>query len=319
MSDAPLLQAEGLTVHYPAGRDRVVQAVTGVDLVIKPGETLGIVGESGCGKSSLGRALLRLEVITAGRVRAFGEDVTDLPERRLRQGLRRRAAMIFQDPYDCLDPRMTIGDSVAEPLRVHGIADRDRRVAELLGRVGLDPSIADRRPHSFSGGQLQRVGIARALALDPDVIVADEAVSALDVSVQAGVINLLQDLQAERGLAYVFISHDLDVVRHISHRVAVMYLGRIVERGPAADVFKAPRHPYTRALLAASPKPDPHRRSQALPLQGEPPSPLAPPPGCAFHPRCPIAEARCSATIPALRNIVGAQAVACHLVDITDE
>lgn len=319
MSDAPLLEAKGLTVHYPAGRDRVVQAVNGVDLTIHPGETVGIVGESGCGKSSLGRALLRLESITAGRVRAFGEDITTLPERRLRPGLRRRAAMIFQDPYDCLDPRMTIGASVAEPMRVHGISDRERRVSELLGRVGLDPAIASRRPHAFSGGQLQRVGIARALALDPALIVADEAVSALDVSVQAGVINLLQDLQAERGLAYVFISHDLDVVRHISHRVAVMYLGRIVERGPAAAVFEAPRHPYTQALLAASPTPDPHRRVDVPPLQGEPPSPLSPPSGCAFHPRCPIAEDQCSASIPTLRNIAGAQAVACHLVDITDE
>lgn len=315
----PLLEARGLTVHYPAGRDGVVQAVNGVDLRVNAGETVGIVGESGCGKSSLGRALLRLEAITAGRMFAFGDDVTALPERHLRPGLRRRAAMIFQDPYDCLDPRMTIGATIAEPLRVHKIGDRAHRVAALLERVGLDPAVAHRRPHAFSGGQLQRVGIARALALDPDVIVADEAVSALDVSVQAGVINLLQDLQAERGLAYVFISHDLDVVRHISHRVAVMYLGRIVERGPAAQLFEDPKHPYTQALLAASPTPDPHRKTQAVPLHGEPPSPLAPPPGCTFHPRCPIVEPRCSARLPALRDLDARRAVACHLVEITDE
>lgn len=309
-----LLEARGLTVHYPVGRDRVVQAVNGVDLAVLPGETLGVVGESGCGKSTLGRALLRLEGITAGTVRAFGEDITHAPERHLRRTLRRRTAMIFQDPHASLNPRMTIGAAIAEPLRVHGVGDRAAKVTALLERVGLSPAIADRKPHAFSGGQLQRVGIARALALEPDVIVADEAVSALDVSVQAGVINLLADLQAERDLAFVFISHDLDVVRHVSHRVAVMYLGRIVEAGPAEAVFADPQHPYTRALLAASPVADPTRRVTPTVLQGEPPSPLDPPSGCPFHPRCPLAEARCASELPALRA-VGEIDVACHLVD----
>lgn len=313
---APILRAEQLAVHYPAGRAGVVRAVDGVDLAVRPGEVLGVVGESGCGKSSLGRALLRLETITAGRVIAFGQDITTTPERHLRRSLRRRTAMIFQDPHASLNPRMTIGAAVAEPLRVHGVGDRRARVEALLTRVGLDPQVADRRPHAFSGGQLQRVGIARALALEPDLIVADEAVSALDVSVQAGIINLMADLQAERDLAWIFISHDLEVVRHISQRVAVMYLGRIVEVGPAAQVFEAPRHPYTQALLAAVPRPDPRVRHAPATLAGEPPSPLDPPAGCAFHPRCPLAEPACERSRPTLVEVAEGQNVACSLVSI---
>lgn len=312
---SPLLEARDLAVHYPAGRGAVVRAVDGVDLTLAPGETLGIVGESGCGKSTLGRALLRLEPAARGQLVAFGEDITDHPERRL-GALRRRTAMIFQDPHASLDPRMTVGEAIAEPLFVHRIGDRaerKRRVAALLERVGLTPDVADRRPHAFSGGQLQRVGIARALALDPDVIVADEPVSALDVSVQAGVVNLLMDLQAERGLAYVFVAHDLKVVELISHRVAVMYLGRIVEQAPAAELFGAPRHPYTRALLAAAPVPDPSRRTTPTALAGEPPSPLSPPPGCAFHPRCPHAIDRCRRELPLLHG--DAHTTACHRVE----
>ncbi|MEZ4471105.1 MAG: ATP-binding cassette domain-containing protein [bacterium] len=310
-----LLEAVDLKVHFPVGRGQIVRAVDGVSLAVQPGETLGIVGESGSGKSTLGRALLRLERATAGRVRAFGEDVTELPERRLRAGLRRRAAMIFQDPHQSLNPRLRIAAAVAEPLVVHrqgDAASRRDRVAALLARVGLDPAVATRRPHAFSGGQLQRVGIARALALDPAVVVADEAVSALDVSVQAGIINLMLDLQAERGLTWVFIAHDLDVVRLVSHRVAVMYLGRVVELAPAAALFGDPRHPYTRSLLAAAPVPDPRHRTVPVILPGEPPSPLRPPPGCAFHPRCPLADARCRQEAPALRTATDGRAVACH-------
>ncbi|MCB9545840.1 MAG: ABC transporter ATP-binding protein [Myxococcales bacterium] len=314
----PLLEAVDLKVHFPVGRGRVVRAVDGVSLAVLPGETLGIVGESGSGKSTLGRALLRLEQPTGGQVRAFGDDVTTASERHLRAGLRRRAAMIFQDPHQSLNPRMRIAEAVAEPLVVHRVGDAAARraaVAALLARVGLDPAVATRRPHAFSGGQLQRVGIARALALDPAVVVADEAVSALDVSVRAGVINLMLDLQAERGLAWVFIAHDLDVVRLVSHRVAVMYLGRVVELAPAAALFGDPRHPYTRSLLAAAPVPDPRRREAPVILPGEPPSPLDPPAGCAFHPRCPLAEARCREAAPPLRVGADGRAVACHLVD----
>ncbi|MCA9545663.1 MAG: ATP-binding cassette domain-containing protein, partial [Myxococcales bacterium] len=251
---APILEAVDLKVYFPAGRGRMVRAVDGVDLALRAGETLALVGESGCGKSTLGRALLRLEPVTAGQVRAFGEDVTHARGRALRP-LRRQAAMVFQDPHGSLDPRMTVGQSIAEPLFVHRVgtaAERRARVAALLTRVGLSADLADRKPHAFSGGQLQRIGIARALALDPAVVVADEAVSALDVSVQAGVVNLMLDLQRERGLAWLFIAHDLKVVEVMSDRVAVMYLGRVVERGPTAQVFAAPRHPYTRALLAAA-------------------------------------------------------------------
>ncbi len=316
----PLLEARDLAVHYPAPGGAVVRAVNGVDLALMPGETLGLVGESGCGKSTLGRAMLRLEPPAGGRLLAFGHDITDARPAGLK-ALRRRTSMIFQDPHASLDPRMTVGESIAEPLRVHRVGDRAHRaarVAELLARVGLTPDVARRRPHAFSGGQLQRVGIARALALDPDVVVADEPVSALDVSVQAGVVNLLMDLQAERGLAYLFVAHDLKVVELISHRVAVMYLGRVVELASAERLFAGPKHPYTRALLAAAPTPDPRRRDDPPALGGEPPSPLDPPSGCAFHPRCPIAEARCRVETPALRVDRGGHRVACHLVSLDE-
>jgi oligopeptide/dipeptide ABC transporter ATP-binding protein len=309
-----LLRAEDVRVTFDAGRRRVVRAVDGVDLVLHAGETLGLVGESGCGKSTLGRALLRLEPLAGGRLWAFGAEVGQARGRALLP-LRQRAAMVFQDPQGSLNPRQTIGWSVAEPLVVHRRGDakaRAERVQALLARVGLDPALAERRPQGLSGGQLQRVGIARALALDPSVVVADEALSALDVSVQAGIVNLMLDLQAERGLAWLFVAHDLEIVRRVSHRVAVMYLGRIVESGPAATLFAAPSHPYTQALLAAAPRPDPSRRSQPAPLAGEPPSPLDPPSGCAFHPRCPLADAHCAAVRPALRALPDGRQVACH-------
>jgi len=315
-----LLEALDLHMQFPAGRGRVVRALAGVDLAVMAGETLGLVGESGSGKSTLGRALLRLERPTAGRVRAFGEDVTDLPERQLRAGLRRRAALVFQDPHQSLDPRLRIADAIAEPLEVHKVGTATQRRAQveaLLQRVGLDPAVASRRPHAFSGGQLQRVGIARALALDPAVVVADEAVSALDVSVQAGIINLFMDLQVERGLAYVFIAHDLKVVERISHRVAVLYLGRVVELAPVAALFSTPRHPYTRALLASAPVPDPHRPLQPPVLRGEPPSPIAPPSGCPFHPRCPIAVAACAEHVPRLQVVGAGHTVACDRLEVS--
>ncbi len=315
----PLLEAIDLKVHFSMGHGRAVRALDGVSLAVLSGETLSLVGESGSGKSTLGRALLRLETPTAGRIRAFGEDITDLPERRLRAGLRRRAAMVFQDAHS-LNPRMSVAEAVAEPLAVQGMAPAERhsRVEALLRRVGLDPATQNRRPHAFSGGQLQRVGIARALALDPAVVVADEAVSALDVSVQAGIINLFMELQAEHGIAWLFIAHDLKVVELISHRVAVMYLGRIVELAPTKSLFGQPRHPYTRALLAAAPVPNPRRPMQLPTLRGEPPSPIAPPPGCTFHPRCPEAVPTCTATVPALRTDAAGHAVACHLVSIEE-
>ncbi len=315
---APLLEARDLRVHFRLGRGRVVRAVEGVDLSVRRGETLGLVGESGCGKSTLGRALLRLEAATGGAVHAFGSDVTHARGAAL-DALRRRASMVFQDPYASLNPRRRVGQSVAEPLDIHGVGDkaaRQAKVAALLERVGLSADVAARRPHSFSGGQLQRIGIARALALDPDVVVADEPVSALDVSVQAGIINLMMDLQAERGLSFLFVAHDLKVVELISHRVAVMYLGRVVELAPADALFADPRHPYTQALLAAAPVPDPRRRAPETPLMGELPSPLSPPPGCAFHPRCPIAEARCRVERPPLEGDAAGHATACHLVPV---
>ena len=319
-SNTALLEAHEVKVHYQTRGTCTVRAVDGVTLAVHAGETVGLVGESGCGKSSLGRAMLRLEKINAGRVVAFGEDVTALPERRLR-ALRRRSAMIFQDPFSSLDPRMTVGAVIAEPLFIHrrvmdvkGRRGRRERAAALLGRVGLELDALDRYPHEFSGGQRQRIVVARALATEPQVIVADEPVSALDVSIQAGVVNLLMDLQAERGLAYLFVAHDLKLVELICHRVAVMYLGRVVESGPTAAIFEDPRHPYTLALLAAIPLPDPSRRTAVAPLAGEVPSPLDPPPGCPFHPRCSIAVARCSTERPELVADAQGHAVACHEV-----
>ncbi|MBX6374749.1 MAG: ATP-binding cassette domain-containing protein [Acetobacteraceae bacterium] len=314
----PLLELDGLVKHFPVrdalGRRRgAVRAVDGVSLAVPEGTVLAIVGESGCGKSTLGRLALRLIEPDAGTVRFAGEDLGALSPRALR-ARRRDMQLIFQDPFASLDPRMTVEDAVAEPLRLHGIVPRARereRVAELLTRVGLRPEHARRWPHEFSGGQRQRIAIARALASGPRLVIGDEPVSALDVSVQAQVINLLQDLIRDLGLTFVLISHDLAVVRHIADRVVVMYLGRIVEDGPTEAVFAAPRHPYTRALLAAVPG---QGRAGAPPLEGDVPSPVNPPPGCRFHTRCPFAEAVCRELDP---ELVGGAAhrAACHLQD----
>jgi oligopeptide/dipeptide ABC transporter ATP-binding protein len=316
----PLVEVEGLVKHYRAhgflqAKRPPVRAVDGVSFAIAPGETLALVGESGCGKTTVGRTLLRLQEPTAGRVAFEGTDLFSLGPRELR-AMRRRAQIVFQDPYSSLDPRMTIGDSIAEGIEIHALArgaEVRRRVEALLLEVGLDPSYADRYPHEFSGGQRQRIGIARALAVEPSFIVCDEPVSALDVSVQAQVLNLLGDLQRARGLGYLFIAHDLAVVRQLAHRVAVMYLGRIVEIGPTAEVLGRPRHPYTRALLSAVPEPDPAGGRTRLVLAGEPPSPSAPPPGCAFHPRCfhDRLDQRCRTERPELR-VLGPCRVACH-------
>ena len=297
-----------------------MRAVDGVSLTVERGETLALVGESGCGKSSVGRTIIRLQEPTSGRASFEGVDVFELDRIALRR-LRRRMQIIFQDPYSSLNPRMMIGTAVAEGIEIHRLArgaDIGRRVTSLLEEVGLDPGYARRYPHEFSGGQRQRIGIARALAVEPSFIVCDEPVSALDVSVQAQVLNLLADLQRERGLAYLFIAHDLAVVRQIAHRIAVMYLGRIVESGPAEALLGAPRHPYTVALLSAAPDPDPGRQRNRIVLTGELPSPSNPPPGCPFHTRCfhPARDERCRTEVPMLRP-VGATSAACHYAETT--
>ena len=320
-----LLEVQDLKVHFPVRVDwrgrptSVVRAVDGVSLTVHAGETVGLVGESGCGKSTLGRAIVRLESLAAGSIRFEGRDLATLDTAQLRAA-RRGLQMIFQDPYGSLDPRWTIREIVEEPMLLHGLCgDRDsrrQRVTQLLAQVGLDPAAADRYPHEFSGGQRQRIGIARALAVEPRLIVCDEVVSALDVSVQAQVVNLLASLQKELGLAYLFIAHDLAVVEHLSHRIVVMYLGRIVEEGTSAQVCRSPVHPYTRALLSAVPSPDPGASREArVRLAGDVPSPLNPPAGCPFHPRCPMAQERCRTEVPELRPMLDGRRVACLLAE----
>lgn len=312
----PLIAIEGLSMHFPVAHG-TVRGVDGVDLEIHRGETLGLVGESGCGKSTLGRCLIRLYRPTAGRILFGGTDLASLGGGELRRA-RSRFQMIFQDPYASLNPRMTVGDIIAEPLRVHRLAQgtaRVRRVQELMTMTGLDPRFIRRYPHEFSGGQRQRIGIARALALSPEFLVADEPISALDVSIQAQILNLLAELQERLGLTLLFISHDLSAVRHISDRIAVMYLGKIVEVAPAPTLYGAPRHPYTAALVSAAPVPDPTVRRRQILLTGDVPSPLAPPSGCRFHTRCPLAEERCRHDPPLLREISPGHHSACHFAE----
>jgi oligopeptide/dipeptide ABC transporter ATP-binding protein len=317
----PVLEVEALKKHFPVERGLLrravaqVKAVDGITFHVARGETLCLVGESGCGKSTVGRLIMRLTTPTAGRILVDGTDIATLSPTALRAH-RRRVQMVFQDPYASLNPRLSAGDIVAEPLQNYEPLpkpEREARVAALFDRVGLRADSMRRYPFEFSGGQRQRLGIARALSVSPDLIVADEPVSALDVSVQAQVLNLLLELQESLGVAYLFISHDLGVVEHIAHRVAVMYLGRIVEVSETEALFAAPKHPYTEALLAAAPIPDPKRRGRKAVLEGDVPSPVNPPPGCAFHTRCPIAEAVCRSETPALRDVGAGRALACHL------
>jgi oligopeptide/dipeptide ABC transporter ATP-binding protein len=320
---AQVLDVVGLKKHFPVKKGLLrstvgqVYAVDGVSFSIGEGETLGLVGESGCGKSTIARTVLRLIEPTAGSILLDGKDVTHLGKSAMRP-YRRQMQMIFQDPFSSLNPRMSAGDIVGEPLGVHGIAhgkDKERAVADLFDQVGLRRSQMRAFPHEFSGGQRQRISIARALSLNPKLIIADEPVSALDVSIQAQVINLMMDLQREKRLSYLFIAHDLAVVEHISHRVAVMYLGRIVEYADKKTLFTQPKHPYTQALLSAVPVPNPKLRRVKQLLQGDVPSPINPPPGCTFHTRCPIAEERCRKEAPTLKETALGHGVSCHLVN----
>ena len=318
----PLLEVKSLKVHFPVNvqpfartRD-FVRAVDEVSFAIGPGETVGLVGESGCGKTTLGRAVIRLVEPTSGQIVFEGEDLARLNGKALRQR-RRKFQMIFQDPYGSLNPRMTVENIIGEALDIHRLAAsgaaRRQRVERLLADVGLDSAHTRRYPHEFSGGQRQRIGIARALAVEPRLIVCDEPVSALDVSVQAQIVNLLRDLQLEHHIAYLFVAHDLAVVRQLSQRMLVMYLGKFVETGPAKVVCSEPRHPYTQALISAVPVVDPDSKRARIILSGDVPSPIHPPAGCPFHPRCPIAQARCKTEVPQLRWLDKDRAVACHL------
>jgi len=316
-----LVELENLRKYFPVGsgffsrRSGEVKAVDGVDLAVQEGETLGLVGESGCGKSTLGRCILRLIEPTGGRVSFQGKDLLSLSQSEMRE-MRRQMQIIFQDPYASLNPRMRVGEIVGEGLEIHKLAKGKKkrdRVMELLHHVGLREEHYDRYPHEFSGGQRQRIGIARALAVNPTFIVADEPVSSLDVSIQAQIINLLQELQEKMHLTYLFISHDLRVVEHISHRVAIMYLGKIVEIAPSETIYREAKHPYTRALLSAVPMPHPDRKKERIILQGDVPSPIHPPPGCSFHPRCPYREDICDKVEPELEFTSGGHGVACHV------
>ena len=320
----PILKVKGLKVHFPVSggflaKKQIVKAVDGVDFEIAKGETFGLVGESGCGKSTTGRALVKIYEPTAGKVIFDGEDITKIRGTKLKE-FRRDMQMIFQDPYASLNPRMTVGEIIREPMDIHGIfktkGEREDRVRELLEIVGLKPDHIRRYPHEFSGGQRQRIGIARTLALNPKFIVCDEPISALDVSIQAQVINLLEKIQKEMGIAYLFIAHDLSMVKHISDRIGVMYLGNIVEIGEADDVYHEPLHPYTQALLSSVPIPDPEtaRSKKRIVLEGELPSPINPPSGCVFRTRCPKATERCAKEKPTLKN-VGNRQVACFLYE----
>ncbi|WP_439365984.1 ABC transporter ATP-binding protein [Bradyrhizobium sp. DASA03005] len=323
----PLLKVENLTKHYALGTSLLrksgpmVRAVEDVSFCVEAGETLCIVGESGCGKSTVARLLMRIVEPTGGRVLVDGNDIAGLDARALR-AWRRRMQMVFQDPYSSLNPRLTAGQIITEPVENFERLSRKQRhalAADLLQRVGMRPEMMHRFPSELSGGQRQRLGIARALSLEPSLIIADEAVSALDVSVQAQILNLLQDLQQQMGIAFVFISHDLSVVEHIGHRVAVMYLGRIVELAPCEALFAKPVHPYTEALIAAAPVPDPTRVRSEVPVEGEVPSPINPPSGCAFHPRCPLAVERCRIETPPLVPMPDGRIVACHVRAPTKE
>jgi oligopeptide transport system ATP-binding protein len=323
-----LVRVEGLKMHFPIMRGILlrrpvgyVKAVDGVSFDVKRGETLGLVGESGCGKTTTGRVILQLYRATEGSIEFEGKDLTELRGEELRS-LRPRMQMIFQDPYASLNPRMTVNELISEPMLIHtnmNRRERDAAVREMLELVGLNPKFQRRYPHEFSGGQRQRVGVARALALNPQFIVCDEPISALDVSVQAQIVNLLEDLQDKFGLTYLFIAHDLSMVRHIASRVAVMYLGKIMELAARNELYENPLHPYTQALLSAVPVPDPavEQNRKRIILEGDVPSPSAPPPGCVFHTRCPIAIDVCRQTVPEWRQIVPGHYVACHRVDVT--